>query len=220
MTNEFPPNSKRPRPQETKPEDEKKIEQVTTSPVESRKKPLFRRFMNIFIGGDSKSVANYVLMDVLVPQAKEMLAEATSQGIERMIYGESSQGRRRGAGHRVAGNGTPYNRYAVRGNNPLGRAGAADRPVMAEPRSQDMDDLLFATHIEAETTLDRMYDMLRDYETVSVADLNSLIGRSSSYTDQKWGWTNLQGSRIYRNLGSRDRNRGYILELPRITPID
>ena len=89
---------------------------------------------------------------------------------------------------------------------------------MAEPRSQDVDDLLFATHAEAELTLDRMYDLLRDYETVSIADLNSLLGRSSSFTDQKWGWTSLQGSRIFKNLGGR--NRGYILELPRVVPID
>jgi hypothetical protein len=219
MTNEFPGNSKRSRPQEGEPENEKKIEQVTISPVESRKKPLLRRFMNIFIGGDSKSVASYVLMDVLVPQAKEMLAEATSQGIERMIYGESRPGHRRGYSARSgSGPATPYNRYAVRGNNPLGRAGADDRRPMAESRTQDVDDLLFATHVEAETVLDRMYDLLRDYETISVADLNSLIGRSSSYTDQKWGWTSLQGSRIFRNLGGH--NRGYILELPRVISID
>lgn len=60
-----------------------------------------------------------------------------------------------------------------------------------------------------------MYDLIENYETVSIADLNSLIERSSSYTDQKWGWTNLSGSRIYP-----DRNRGYVLELPRVRPID
>jgi hypothetical protein len=213
MTNEFPGNSKNPRPQGAEPEREK-IEPVVINPVSDRKKPLLKRIANIFIGGDSKSVVNYVLMDVLVPQAKEMLAEATSQGIERMIYGESSPGRRRGFANRPGGNATPYNRYAVRGNHPLGRAGAPDRPVMAEPRGQDVDDLLFATRPEAELTLERMYDMLQNYETVSIADLNSLIARTSSYTDQKWGWTSLQGSRIFP-----DRSAGYVLELPRTVPI-
>lgn len=218
MTTEFPGNSKHPRTPESEPDREKKIESVVTNPVESRKKPLFRRVMGIFIGGDSKSVVNYVLMDVLVPQAKEMLADATSQGIERMIYGESRPGHRRGYSARPGGGPTRYNQYAVRGNNPLGRAGADDRRPMAEPRTQDVDDLLFATQPEAELTLDRMYDLLNDYDTVSIADLNSLLGRSSSFTDQKWGWTNLKGSRIYKNLGSR--NRGYILELPRVVAID
>jgi hypothetical protein len=218
MTTEFPGNSKHPR-REPETKSEKKIEQVVTSPVESRKKPLFRRFMNIFIGGDSRSVANYIMMDVLVPQAKEIFTDVVSQGVERMVYGEARPSHRRGYSARPAGGpATAYNRYAVRGNNPLGRAGADDRRPMAEPRTQDVDDLLFATHVEAETTLDRMYDLLRDYETVSIADLNSLLGRSSSFTDQKWGWTNLQGTRIFKNLGGR--NRGYILELPRVVPID
>ena len=60
-----------------------------------------------------------------------------------------------------------------------------------------------------------MYDMLKEYETVSVSDLNSLVGRSSTYMDQKWGWTNLHGCRIFR-----DRSHGYVLELPKVTPID
>lgn len=219
MTAEFPGNSKLPRPHSSELEGEKKIEPVVQNPVESRKKPLMKRFLNIFIGGDSKTVANYVFMDVLVPQAKELLAEIVSQGTERMIYGESRPSHRRGYSARPgSGPATPYNRYAVRGNNPLGRAGADDRRPVAEPRSEDVDDLLFATHVEAETTLDRMYDLLREYETVSIADLNSLVGRSASYTDRKWGWTNLQGSRIYRVLGGR--NRGYVLELPRVVPID
>jgi hypothetical protein len=215
MTNEFPGNSKSPRPQSSEPEREKKIESVVLNAVENRKKPLLKRIAHIFIGGDSKSVVNYVLMDVLVPQAKEMLAEATSQGIERMIYGEARPGHRRGYSARASSGSTPYNRYAVRGNNPLGRAGADDRRQVVEPRTQDVDDLLFATRVEAETTLERMYDLIENYETVSVADLNSLIERTSSYTDQKWGWTNLAGSRIFP-----DRNRGYVLELPRVRPID
>lgn len=217
MTTEFPGNSKLPRPQSSEPEREKKIESVVTNPVENVKKPLFKRFMGIFIGGDSRSVARYVFADVIVPQAKDLFAEILTQGTEKMIYGESRPSHRRGPSARPGG-GVPYNRYAVRGNNPLGRAGAEDRRPMAEPRGEDVDDLLFATSVEAELTLERMYDMLREYETVSVADLNSLIGRSSSYTDQKWGWTNLQGSRIYKNLGGR--NRGYVLELPRVTSID
>ena len=77
-----------------------------------------------------------------------------------------------------------------------------------------MDDILLATRVEAETVVDRMYDLLREYEMVSVSDLYSLLGLSSSYTDQKWGWTNLQSLDIRR---VRD---GYILNLPKTIPLD
>lgn len=214
---EFPGNSSNHRPQAPEPKDEKKIESVVTNVVQTRKKSLIKRFFNVFIGGDSKTVANYILTDVLLPQAREMIADAASSGVERMIYGEARPGYRRGSASRHGGGGpTAYNRYAVRGNNPLGRAGSDDkRQVHDAVRGHEVDDLLFATRVEAELTLERMYDLLKEYETVSIADLNSLVERSSSYTDQKWGWTSLHGCRIFM-----DRGNGYVLELPKVTPID
>lgn len=213
MTTDFPGNSKTPRPQ-TPEKPEKNIESVVTNKVETRKKPLMKRFMDVFIGGDSRSVLQYVITDVLVPQAKDMITEAASQGFERLIYGESRpSGRYRGRGPSSSGP-VQYNRYAVRGNNPIGRAGDPDRRSMASPRTQHVEDILLATRIEGDTVLERMYDLLREYETVSVADLNSLVDRSSSYVDQKWGWTDLEGSTVRR---VRD---GYILDLPKVVPLD
>lgn len=213
MTADFPGNSKMPRPQAAE-KPEKVVESVVTNKVETRKKPLMKRFMDVFIGGDSKSVLQYVMMDVLVPQAKDMITEAASQGFERLIYGDSRPTRRPGSGSRSGTGPVQYNRYAVRGNNPLGRAGGEDRRPLAQSRSQHVDDILLATRVEGDAVLERMYDLLNEYETVSVADLNSLVDRSSSYTDQKWGWMDLQGSAVRR---VRD---GYILDLPRIISLD
>lgn len=210
MSTEFPSNSKSPRPQGN---DSKKVESVVTGEVQSRKKGLARRFKDVFIGGDSRSVLQYVIMDVLVPQAKDMITEAASQGFERLIYGESRPTRRFGSGTRPPGP-TNYTRYAVRGNNPIGRSGSEGRVPTAQPRTQALDDILLATRVEAETVVDRMYDLLREYEVVSVSDLYSLIGWSSNYVDQKWGWTDLQGTSVQR---VRD---GYILNLPKPQSID
>lgn len=207
---EFPSNSKLPH---KTPTEDKKIESVVSGEVASRKKPLGRRFREVFIGGDTKSVLHYVIADVLIPQAKDMLSEAVSQGFERLIYGESRPGRRPGSRYSSPGP-TNYTRYAVRGNNPIGRQGREDPRTAPGVRSQQMDDIILATRVEAETVLDRMYDLLREYEMVSVSDLYSLLGLSSSYTDQKWGWTNLQSCDIRR---VRD---GYVLILPKTISLD
>lgn len=212
MPAEFPSNSKDSRPK-TPVNEEKKVESVVTNAVETRKKSLFKRFTEVFIGGDSRSVVQYVLNDVLLPQAREMITEAASQGFERLIYGESRGPRRPGGGARPGGP-TNYTRYAVRGNNPIGRAAGEDRRPMAQPRTSDVDDILLATRVEADTVLDRMYDMLKEYEVVSKSDMYSLVGLSGSYVDHKWGWTDLHGSSVRR---VRD---GYILELPRPTSIE
>jgi hypothetical protein len=216
MTAEFPGNSKMPRPRTPAPEQEKKVESVVTNNVEKRKKSLFKRFTEIFIGGDSKSVVQYVFSEVLIPQAKDMITEAASSGFERLIYGESRPPRR-GPGRSNTGYSsgpTNYTRYAVRGNNPIGRAAGDDRRPVHLGRSQTIDDILLATRVEAETVLDRLYDLLKEYESASVADLYSLVGLTSSYVDQKWGWIDLHGSQVRR---VRD---GYILELPKTVSLD
>src|SRR3954470_9368011 len=102
MPAEFPSNSKDSRPK-TPVNEEKKVESVVTNAVETRKKSLLKRFTEVFIGGDSRSVVQYVLNDELLPQAREMITEAASQGFERLIYGESRGPRRHGGGARPGG---------------------------------------------------------------------------------------------------------------------
>lgn len=211
---EFPSNSKNPQPQQ--PVDQgKKIEQVVSGEVSRRKKTLGRRFKEIFIGGDSKSVLNYIFMDVLVPQAKEMITEAASQGFEKLIYGDSRPGGRR-IGPRPSGPSgyTSYNRYAARGNNPIGRSVREERLPTVQLRAQEFDDILLATRIEADTVLERMFDCLRDFQSVSISDLYQMVGISGSYMDHKWGWVDLHGASVMR---VRD---GYILNLPKPQPLD
>ena len=207
MTTEFPGNSKVPRPQPEGSEP-KKVESVVTGEVQARKKGLLKRFKEVFIGGDSRSVMQYVLMDVLVPQAKDMITEAASQGFERLIYGEHRPSRRFGSGGRTPGP-TNYTRYSTRGNNPIGRSGSEDRRPTAQAQNRPIDDILLATRVEAEAVLDRLYDLLREYETASVADLHSLVGWTSTYIDQKWGWVELQGANVQRV------REGYVLNLPK-----
>lgn len=209
---DFPSNSKSQPPKPAAPE--KVIEPVVVSEAASRKKSLGRRLREVFIGGDSKSVVNYVIADVLIPQAKDMFVEAVSTGFERMIYGEN-RSRRPGGGYRpnVGAGPTNYTRYADRGNNPIGRH-ASGRQPNASLRTQSIDDILLATRVEAEAVVERMYDILENYDSVSVADLHGLLGWSSSYTDNKWGWTDLNGTDVRRV------REGYILVLPKTTALD
>src|SRR5688572_27380660 len=154
---EFPSNSKLPRSE--KPAPERVVEQVVSGEVSSRKKPLGRRLREIFIGGDTKSVVSYVISDVLMPQAKEMFVEAVSSGFEKLIYGDSRPPRRYGSRPTTNPGPTNYTRYAVRGNNPIGRQSHEDRRTTASVRTHDLDDVLLATRVEAETVIDRMYDL-------------------------------------------------------------
>jgi hypothetical protein len=213
----FPGNSQRTKPaaQEVKPEREK-IERVVTSEVIQRKRPLGKRFMETFVGGDAKGTLLYVVADILVPAAKDMVADAVTQGFERMIFGESRSGNRR-SGSRPSSGANGFVSY-----NRMGSNRAPDRQ-REDPRglsrrartNHEFDEIILATRAEGEEVIDRLGDLIGQYEVATVADLYELVGITSQHTDGKWGWDDMRGARV-----ERVRSGGYLLDLPKTMPVD
>lgn len=216
MDAEFPGNARRAmRPtdktektEKVDPVDEKKIEKVVEGSVLRRKKPLSKRFLDTFVGGDARGVVGYVMLEVLLPAAKDMVADAVSQGVERLIFGEARSTSRR-TGYRPAGIGgyTSYNRMS---SSPPAPRRDEQRNISRTARARhEFDEIILATRVEAEEVIDRLFDLVSRYETATVADLYELVGISGNYTDDKWGWTDLRGA------GARRIRNGYLLDLPR-----
>lgn len=206
----FPSNSK-----STPPAGEpKKVEKVITSEVRSRPKSLGTRLKQALIGGDSKSVIQYVIVEVLIPQAKDMIADAATQGFERLIFGDNRSSSRRPSNRTVGSRHTNYTGYSARGNRPMGSAIREERGTVSL-RSYEVDELIFDTRPDALAVLERMYEMLEEFKAVSIADVMAMIEKSSSHTDLKWGWEDLQGSDIRMVRGG-----GYLLHLPRPISLD
>ena len=72
----------------------KNISPVVSSSAVRRKNLFERQFKETFVAGDVRTAIQYVIFDVLLPAAKDMVVEAGSQGIEKLIFGDS---RRRGS---------------------------------------------------------------------------------------------------------------------------
>ena len=197
---DYPPNSK------TKPE--KKVERVTSAEAVRRKKSLGKQFKETFIGGNAKSAGHYVFFGVLIPAAKDAIADAGREMIERIIFGES-RSKRRGP---VAGPGgyMSYDQLKGRDRPPM------PRQISKRARSRhDFGEIVLESRAEAEEVLDSLYDLLSRYDAATVADLYVLTGLASTHTDHKWGWTDLRGASV-----SRLRNQGYLLDLPDPEPLD
>lgn len=204
---EFPGNSHRSK--EPDPVEPKIIERVTEGPVIRRKTPLSKRFTSLFIAGDSDSVMKYVTMEVLLPGARDMVADAVTQYVERMIFGEARSTSRR-MGSRSSGMGSipgyvSYNRYSPgKPSNEAPRAG-----ISAKARAtHNFDEIVLESRHEAEAVVGRLIDLIDKYEQATVADLYELTGETGNFTDQKWGWKNLQDADVQRI------RTGYLLRLP------
>jgi hypothetical protein len=201
---EFPPNS------ETSKRGPKKVERVVSGDVTRKKKSLRKQFSETFVGGDAKMAVRYVIFDVMLPAAKDMVVEAGSQGIEKLIFGES---RRRGSTPPQAGptGYVSYNRYAMGQSRQPGPQRAMSRQARS---AHNFDEIVLESRSEAEEVIDRLFDLVSRYDTATVADLYELVGLGSTHTDHKWGWADLQGAGVSRTRG------GYLLDLPEPVPFE
>ena len=208
---QFPSNSKRPERTRAR-EEPKKIERVVQGEVLRRKTPLGRRMTQNLIGGDAQSVWGYMFGEVLIPAARDMIADALTGGIERAIFGDSHMGRRSRSRGGAAGR-TDYHGISSRGRS-VGRD-EPRRAISQRSRStHNFDEIVLEQRVEAEEVLDRLDAMLDKYDSVTVADFYELCGVSGNYTDQKYGWTSIAGATVQRVRG------GYLMRMPPPEPLD
>lgn len=189
---------------------EKNIKRVTSEEPIRRKKSLGKQFKETFVGGDAKSAIRYVIFDVLIPAARDTIVEAGTQGIEKLILGDSR--RSRGAPPPSAGatGYVSYNRYAMGS-----RQSGPQRAISRRARSQhDFDEIVLADRVEAEEVIDKLFEVVSRYGSATVMDLYELVGLPSSHTDNKWGWSSIRGAGVTRVRG------GYLLDLPEPQPLD
>lgn len=183
------------------------VEKVVEGEVVVRKKGFMQRFKSVFLGGDIRNAARYLGADVILPAIRNLMVDATTRGVERVVYGESVSQRRRpqpGYGSRIS-----YSSYSSVPSR-RDRAYLPDQPPrpLARQIRAETNDVILASREDAEVVLERLSDIIDKYVTASVADLNKLIGQPSSHVDQKWGWVDLRGTEI------RQIRDGYVLELP------
>ena len=197
---EYRPNSHRFKEEQKNPP-EKKVEKVVSGTVTTKKK---NKFADIFISEDIHSVKNYIVMDVLIPAVKDAIEDIITNGIRMILRGESAAPRSKSGVTYIS-----YNKYS--GNN---RDGERRYDNNRTRSGYAYDDVKLETRGEAEAVLTHMDDLIETYGHVTVADLYDLVGISGSYTDNKYGWTNIRNAEPVR---VRD---GYILKLPKALPID
>jgi hypothetical protein len=206
---DFPSNSQQP-----KKNDKKELKKIVEGEVIKRKQPLGRRVKDIFTRGEFRQAVHFVTIDVFLPAVRDLIVDATSKGVERLVYGDTSPRRRRGHGAglttRVAYD--QPSRYSSRRDVPVMLPGQPPRG-MSLSRRRNTDEIILADRQEAQKTLESLADIFDHYEVATVADLNELLGLPATYTDNNWGWTHLLGAEVVHI------REGYLLHLPPVEPI-
>lgn len=188
----------------------KRVRKVVSGPVVRRKTPLSRRIVETFTGDDAQTVGGYVLFEVVIPALKTLLSDVASQGVERLLFGEVRP--RSSSPYRHAPR-TNYDRMYSSGSYRREEPRRSSPPPRSRS-SQDTGEIILRSRSDAEDVLEALSSLLDQYDVATVADLYELVGITGSFTDDKWGWTDLRGTRIVRE------HQGYLLLLPRPQAID
>jgi len=197
----FPGNSNK-----QKKEKDKKVEKVITGKVVKKKTSLFNKFKKSFFGIEEKgAISSYVINDVVIPKAKDMVRDMIEGSIDLLLYGDSG-GRSRSRKKRNSSY-ISYSKYY-------------DEPKRSKTKTSssapwhNYDEIILESRGDAEEVLQSMCDLIDGYGVASVADLYELVGATRNYTDNNYGWYSLESAGIQR---VRD---GYRLNLPKAKVID
>lgn len=203
---EFPSNSRKLRvvtnaePAETS---VKRVEKVTTGQLVKKKKGFF----DGAIGETAQSVGSYILWDVLIPAAKDMLLEAIKTGAEMAFYGETRgpNNIRRERGRSLVSYSSMFNKERDHNRSPLSSRNRL---------KHKFDDVIIDTRDEAEEVLSNLVELIENYDVATVGDFYDLVDMPSTFADAKYGWTNLNRAVVERV------REGYILVMPKPYPLD
>lgn len=202
------PNSKK-YIQEKEAIEAKRPEKVVSGKVATKKRGLFKRFGDIFFTENVGDVKKYLMYDVVIPAIKENFADLVNSAISMMLFGEASRRIKKPSGNSL-GSKINYGGY-FSGSERRDRMPSYSRSRIAH----NFDEVLFESRGEAELVLDNMLDILGRYDRVTVMDFYDLAGITSEFTDSKYGWTDLKGTRV-----SGSPSRGYIIELPKCLALE
>ena len=173
-----------------------------------------KRFKDVFLGSEVKSIPDLLVEDVLVPQTKKILSDmirglfdGLNNAVDLVLFGDSQEGRR----SRRLGNGrTDYNRRST--ERYRNREDSLSRRHRAR---HDLESVTFDTKEEAIEIRDELVDLLEEYEFVTVNDFYEKANEDPvSITDSDYGWDNLSTAIV---KSGRD---GYYIAFPRPKRID
>ena len=190
---------------------EKRTDQIVTGQIVVRKKSLGKKFVETFVQEDGKSLKDYLIFDVVVPATKNLLLDLVQQGSQRLFYGTSRP--RSSQNYTGSGGGTQVRYNSMYGPGNTGNS--QSRNISQQGRNtHDFSEVFMKTRVDADMVLDRLTDLIDRYGVASVSDFYDCVGATGSFTDFKYGWTNLSTAVV------RNTREGYIIEFPQAVEID
>lgn len=178
-------------------EEQKRPQQVTKAKI---KKQTFSQKLKEALDADKVSpddIGIWMIKDVLIPAFQKTIYDMFTGGLGMILHQRKP---------------TPYNPDRVYSSTSYSayytQQGRLAERSDRRDKVRRIDEIVIPTRDQADMVLEQMYDLLRRYNRVSINDMLEMVGIRGSYTDCRYGWTDLHGARV------EAITEGYILILP------
>ena len=187
-----------------------KLDSVVKKLPKKHKKGVIERLVIGLIGPDGiKSVGTRIQEEVVVPAIKNLVfdslsgvQDAISASIQSALFGRDNvdhQPRDYRSTRNYGGSSNKYwsgpSSYQSRKPSRTGFGHPVDKDEV--PESRALSDYVIETRVEAIEVLNGLREQIMEYNSARLADYYSLMDiKSTNYTDNDFGWTDLSKARI------------------------
>lgn len=193
---DVPRNSKLERKEE-KPEEPERRQLTPVANGVKRKPTLWHRFKGFFVGDTSKDVKTYIRSDVIVPAIKDLLYDVVCGAMGMSLYGEIRRRASRGSPN------TGYSRY-----HNSSKDVRVDRPTNRGRTETSFGEFIVETRGQAEDIIEQLSDLIDEYGSARVSDLEELCNVTGDWVSNDWGWYTLGKAKV------RPIREGFLIDVP------
>lgn len=179
----------------------KNIGKVIEGNAKIAKKGELQKVVDAFLPEEGlNGIKDHIIMDVVIPTIKKIISDT----VETILYGATGIAPRNGNNKPKTSYSGYYNRREEeeRYSRPVG----SSRMV----NTYSHEDIILETRGQALSVIACMEEIIDQYECVSIADLYEMVDLTGNYTDNNYGWLDLQGAQVIQL-----RRGGYALKLPK-----
>lgn len=188
----------------------KEAKPVVQGKVTHKKQPATKRLRESLGLEETRTVGDYLVWDVLLPAAKEMVADLVKKGIDVFLYGGTQSSGRpssRGKSH------VSYSGYYSK-NRDYAYDNDRRRSRYSGGRF-DSREFVFDDRRDPELVLSELCEIVSMYGFAKVSDFYSLVGETErNFTHQNYGWENLSTATVMRVQD------GWVVDLPNPVPLN
>ena len=200
---DYKPNSKAYKEKIKKGEEPKRTKKIVQNPVTIDKKAgIKNRFSKAMLADDISNIGSYIVFDVIIPSVKSALSEIVKSGIDIALFGSTKKNNNNSQY-------VSYSSYSTR----FGNGNAVNVTPKTNINQYDFDNVQFATRSDAQNVLNAMIAIIDQYGVVSVADFYDMLGKTTPWTANDFGWDNLSTASIRPSRGA------WIILLPDVKDI-